>query len=69
MARHDDDVGILADSRAHSAHGLWLTNVAGNLAIGASASVGDALQGLPHGALKWCAPNGLQREIEALTLA
>lgn len=69
VAWDEDGVGIFANGPSHSTHGLWLANVPGDIAIRAGVSIRDALQGLPHGALKWCTPSGVQRQFKGMAMA
>ena len=69
VARHDDAVLVLANCSTYRTYGLGVVNVARDVAIGAGAAIGDALQGLPHGTLKRGAPSGLQLNFKGLALA
>lgn len=69
MARHDDGVRVLANGRTYGANSFGVANVAGNVAIRAGVAVRDVLQGLPHGALKGCAPYGVKRQVKIVALA
>ncbi|MEN9618608.1 MAG: hypothetical protein RL406_845 [Pseudomonadota bacterium] len=69
MARHDDAVWVLANRSTHGTYSLGVVNVARDVAIGAGVTVGNALQGLPHGALKRGAPSRLHLDFKGLALA
>ena len=60
---------VPANRSAYGTYGLWLADVAGYVAIGAGAAEGNALQGLPHGALEGGSPGWLDGQIKALPLA
>ena len=69
MARHDDGVRVLANGCTYGANGVGIANVVGDVAIRAGVAVGNALQGVPHSALKWGAPCGMQWHVKGMALA